>query len=185
MNINDFFSTSGPTRLVDRMCAIFGITDQSRVKIVGVYNGSTIVMTQISTSTAADNTDSTSFDSSADITAANALSSKIQGVYSSGAMTSELSDFGLISMDATVVPVHPVSDTPEDDTNKKILIGVITSVGALIVITGAIIFYLKKRASNKVASEVPEFSSGSEASHDKGKSDEKQREIVEVQNITE
>lgn len=41
ININDFFSTNGPTRLVDRMCAILGIVDQSTVKIVGVYNGST------------------------------------------------------------------------------------------------------------------------------------------------
>lgn len=41
MNINDFFSSSGPTRLVDRMCAILGIVDQSTVKIVGVYSGST------------------------------------------------------------------------------------------------------------------------------------------------
>lgn len=43
MNINDFFSSNGPTRLVDRMCAILGIVDQSTVKIVGVYSGSTNV----------------------------------------------------------------------------------------------------------------------------------------------
>lgn len=41
MDINDFFSSNGPTRLVDRMCAILQINDQSRVKIVGIYNGST------------------------------------------------------------------------------------------------------------------------------------------------
>lgn len=87
-------------------------------------------------------------------------------------------------MGSTVIPIHPSEDTPEDDTNKKILIGVTTSIGALIVITAIVIIYLKKRAVNKVAEEVPEFSSGSEVSHDKGKTDEKQRETIQVQNIT-
>jgi hypothetical protein len=40
MNINDFFSRNGPTRLIDRMCALLHINDQSLVKIVGIYNGS-------------------------------------------------------------------------------------------------------------------------------------------------
>lgn len=43
MNISDFYSNNGQTRLIDRMCAIFQITDQSRVKIVGIYTGSTKV----------------------------------------------------------------------------------------------------------------------------------------------
>lgn len=47
MNINDFYSAGGQTRLVDRMCAIFQITDQSRVKIVGIYTGSTLVTLMI------------------------------------------------------------------------------------------------------------------------------------------
>ena len=65
------------------------------------------------------------------------------------------------------------------------MIGVIVSIVAIIVITGAIIIYLKFKASNKVADQVPEFSSASDASHnDKGKSDEKQREMIEVHNIT-
>ena len=41
MNINDFFSTNGTTRLIDRMAAVFRITDQSRIKIVSIYSGST------------------------------------------------------------------------------------------------------------------------------------------------
>lgn len=40
MDIKDFFSRNGPTRLIDRMCAILQIKDQSLVKIVGIYNGS-------------------------------------------------------------------------------------------------------------------------------------------------
>jgi hypothetical protein len=67
ININSFFSTNGPTRLVDNMCAILGITDQSQVKIVGIYAGSTNVTLQISASTAANNSDSQSFNSAADL----------------------------------------------------------------------------------------------------------------------
>lgn len=48
MNINKFFSNQCATRLVDRMCAILQINDQSRVKIVGIYNGSTTAVVTIS-----------------------------------------------------------------------------------------------------------------------------------------
>jgi hypothetical protein len=69
MNINDFFSSGGPTRLVDRMCAILQINDQSRVKIVGVYTGSIDVSLFITTNTSASITDtnSTSYNATADI----------------------------------------------------------------------------------------------------------------------
>lgn len=51
MNINDFYSANGPTRLIDRMCAILQITDQSKVKIVGIYTGSTIIVMSINDNT--------------------------------------------------------------------------------------------------------------------------------------
>lgn len=40
MDINAFFAADGQTKFIDRMCAVLGITDTSRVKIVGVYSGS-------------------------------------------------------------------------------------------------------------------------------------------------
>ena len=43
MDINDFFTAQGETKFVDRLCALLGITDTSRVKIVGIHTGSTIV----------------------------------------------------------------------------------------------------------------------------------------------
>lgn len=51
MNIDDFFSNNGHTRLVDRMCAILQIKDQSQVKIVGIFNGSTITVVSITAPT--------------------------------------------------------------------------------------------------------------------------------------
>jgi hypothetical protein len=48
MDINDFFSNGGKsTKFIDRLCAVLEIKDTSRVKIVGVYSGSTVVVTSI------------------------------------------------------------------------------------------------------------------------------------------
>ena len=47
MNISDFYQANGQTRLIDRMCALFQISDQSRVKIVSIYTGSTSVTLMI------------------------------------------------------------------------------------------------------------------------------------------
>ncbi len=43
MDINLFFSNDGQTKFIDRMCAVLGITDTSRLKIVSIYNGSVSV----------------------------------------------------------------------------------------------------------------------------------------------
>lgn len=48
MPIADFYQANGTTRLIDRMCALFQIKDQSRVKIVSIYTGSTKVTLMLS-----------------------------------------------------------------------------------------------------------------------------------------
>lgn len=103
MNINDFFNTGGPTRLVDRMCAIFHISDQSKVKIVGIYSGSVIVVVQIASSTPPDN--SYAFDASADINEATQILANITSTSTDG----QFDDFGgLVGMDSQLIPVHPI-----------------------------------------------------------------------------
>lgn len=47
MDINDFFAIDGQTKFIDRMCAVLGIVDTSRLKIVGIYNGSVTVVAYI------------------------------------------------------------------------------------------------------------------------------------------
>lgn len=47
MPIADFFKNDGLTRFIDRMCALFNIVDKSRVKVVGVIEGSVEVITII------------------------------------------------------------------------------------------------------------------------------------------
>jgi len=41
--VTDFFTNNGTGKFIDKMCVILGITDTSRLKIVGVYTGSTVV----------------------------------------------------------------------------------------------------------------------------------------------
>lgn len=41
--VGDFFTTNGTGKFIDKMCLILGITDTSRLKIVGVYKGSTVI----------------------------------------------------------------------------------------------------------------------------------------------
>lgn len=47
MPIADFFRDDGVTRFINRMAALLKINDTSRIKVVGVYTGSTIVDTFI------------------------------------------------------------------------------------------------------------------------------------------
>lgn len=47
MDINDFFSNNGQTLFIDRMCALLQVNDTSRLKIVGVYNGSVTVVSYL------------------------------------------------------------------------------------------------------------------------------------------
>lgn len=47
MSIDDFYKNDGVTLFIDRMCAVLGITDTSRVKVVGVYTGSVNIVSLI------------------------------------------------------------------------------------------------------------------------------------------
>lgn len=43
MDINQFYAIDGKTLFIDRMAALLGIEDRSRVKVVGVYRGSSTI----------------------------------------------------------------------------------------------------------------------------------------------
>lgn len=47
MDINQFYADDGVTKFINRMCALLQITDYSRVKVVGVYAGSTNIVSYI------------------------------------------------------------------------------------------------------------------------------------------
>jgi hypothetical protein len=41
--VTDFFTNNGAGKFVDKMCKVLGIIDTSRLKIVGVFTGSTVI----------------------------------------------------------------------------------------------------------------------------------------------
>lgn len=47
MPISEFYAKNGTTLFIDRMAALLGITDTSRIKIVGVFSGSVSVVAMI------------------------------------------------------------------------------------------------------------------------------------------
>lgn len=47
VDVNTFFTSNALSSFINNLCAILRITDTSRVKVVGVYSGSTIVNTVI------------------------------------------------------------------------------------------------------------------------------------------
>ena len=47
MSIDQFYKNDGMTLFIDRICAVLGITDTSRVKVVGVFTGSVNIVSLI------------------------------------------------------------------------------------------------------------------------------------------
>ena len=43
MDLKTFYEMDGVTKFIDRVCSLLNIQDYSRVKIVGVYEGSVVV----------------------------------------------------------------------------------------------------------------------------------------------
>ena len=59
MTIKEFYEMDGETKFIDRVCVMLGIYDYSRVKIVGVYEGSVVIDALIEEEEVEDDTNST------------------------------------------------------------------------------------------------------------------------------
>jgi hypothetical protein len=105
MDINDFFSNNGQTLFIDRMCALLQVNDTSRLKIVGVYNGSVTVVSYLEapSTNAADGSALTQAQQTASIQATQNL---LTQVVADGSLNSALSAGGslgpLLSVSSTV-----------------------------------------------------------------------------------
>ena len=93
------------------MCAILRIDDQSRVKIVGVYNGSTQVDVIVTSNTTniTDPSASTSYNATLDDAQAAQINAQLQQALSSGELSTTFADMGFMSMSSQMVPVKPVA----------------------------------------------------------------------------
>lgn len=116
MDINDFFSNNGQTLFIDRMCALLQINDTSRLKIVGVYNGSVTVISFIEAPKIS-STDGSALTQSQQMASIQATQNLLNQVVADGSLNSALSTGGslgpLLSVSSTV---HLLTG---DNENKK------------------------------------------------------------------
>ena len=164
MDINQFFNLDGITLFRDRMCAVLGINDTSRLKIVGVYKGSVDITAFIEESPTTTTANASSAKPSIGATEMNALNDKIKALSSSGALNSALTATdangkslgSLTSLGTSLFYIEP-QITPQDDTsqqlsdNKKMIIGLAVGITiGVIVLVGVLgasfTYFSRKRA---------------------------------------
>lgn len=152
MNIAEFYANNLQTKFIDRMCALLGITDFSRVKIVGIYSGSVVVNATI-------DSPQTSLDQSGNSTTARqnqqamiALDQKLAQLYSSGQVQSTLSQAGfgkIITYNQQIATVTDISTSNNKSSlNVTAIIAgsVIGFVIVVVIVFGVIMFVIRKRA---------------------------------------
>jgi len=101
MDVNKFYDIDGQTKFIDRICAILNINDTSRLKVVGVYTGSTVVTAYIE-ETPSSPENAQNHDNNAGATEMENINEALNDAYSTGALGSafpasegfgELTDF--------------------------------------------------------------------------------------------
>ena len=119
MSIEDFFANDGETKFINRICAALAITDYSRVKIVGVYNGSVTIQAYIE-EPASTVDDAPSQDNDLNANLMLSLQATLNTLIDSGQMDTTFSDFGdILEFNSEVYdhpdPVVPIEPTDDGD----------------------------------------------------------------------
>lgn len=159
MKPEDFFANTVMSSFIDNLCALLGVTDTSRIKVVGVYSGSTIVKTMIlpASLTADNSTNGTSnATSSSNVTLSSTepslaqvqktLASIIQNGSYSGSMLNS-TGYEVITSTSVLYQVPNLSNNSESPSSVSIpmLAGIVVSGLILIIITiGIVINVLRK-----------------------------------------
>lgn len=142
MKINDFFSDSSKmTNFINNLCALLHVTDTSRVKVVGVFSGSTTITTTIEAPSATSTDNATIADTAA----------TVQAVVGSGSFSSTMAS-GVGTVITTTYAIHLVND-PESSQdghppmNIALIVGVtVASVVFLVIVSLSILACARKRA---------------------------------------
>ena len=95
IDINSFYSINGATIFIDRVCSVLGIVDQSRLKIVSIYNGSVVLTTYIDESSTTNTSNSTSANNTASAQEMANLQNIINNANSNGSLGASLVGGGL------------------------------------------------------------------------------------------
>lgn len=157
MTPSQFFVNTVMSSYIDNLCALLSINDRSRVKIVGVYTGSTIVKSMILpvSNTTDNSTSSNSSNSSANTTEPSlsqvqvTINSLIQsGTYSSSMFNA--TGYQVISSQSSYYPPASLSssDSSSSGVSTTLLIGTIVgAVAVIILIVLTVLYFRNKRVS--------------------------------------
>lgn len=151
MNASDFFTNTAQSTFISNLCALLGITDTSRVKIVGVVSGSTIVTTSIVDSSSTNNTNSTNSTGGATLTQIQAALS--QNSSTIGASLGTALNTTTLAVVSAYYPVYTTTDSSSSSNSLGLIVGVVVAGVVLIIVMVFVFFYcLRKRA--KIVEEI-------------------------------
>lgn len=162
INITDFFNSNNAiTNFINNLCALLNIQDTSRVKVVGVHSGSTVITVSITPSVTPVASDPS-------------LPTIASSIASSSNLTSGLSGIGLGSVIGVSTVYYPITDETTDSSSLGLIIGaavagVLLAIGVII----TVICCMRRRA--KVVEEI--VTHDDEMVHDKSIDKEKHFEF--------
>ena len=144
INVDQFFNNSNAiTNFINNLCALLNIVDTSRVKVVGVHSGSTVVTTSITPSTT----------NTSDPTPA-AAATTASNTAASGALQAGMSNIGFGNVLRVTSVYYPLStSTEESSSNIGLIVGI--AIGCIILVAAVIVTVvccMRKRA--KVVEEI-------------------------------
>ena len=149
MNISDFFNNqNSQTLFIDRLSASLGITDKSRVKIVGVYPGSITVMSHVYPSNATNAVPMTQ------------VNQNVQSAIQSGTLANNMATAGFGSMLGASSSYYTVAatTTTEDNGGLGLLLIIIIAVGGMvgiIIVIVIIVIMRRKKLETDVNTPTP------------------------------
>jgi predicted PurR-regulated permease PerM len=151
MNINDFFTNNVLSSFISNLCALIGITDTSRVKVVGVVSASVVVQTIILSSGSNSTANATNGSSGGA-----SLAQIQQNIQQNGATIGNSLAAAINTTSLSISSVMNTIDTSSSSSgpsNLGLIIGVsIAGVVLLVVMVMTFFYCLRKRA--KIVEEI-------------------------------
>jgi hypothetical protein len=152
MTPDQFFQNTVMSNYIDNLCALLSITDTSRVKIVGVYTGSTIVQAMILPASNLTDNSSSASNSSANSTTDPSLATVQQtinqiiqsGVYSSSMLNA--TGFQVLSSTSSYFPItNNATETSTSNSLPLLIGGIVGGVAAIIVIILTVLYCIRNK----------------------------------------
>lgn len=152
MTPSQFFVSTVMSSYIDNLCALLSITDRSRVKIVGVYTGSTIVKSMIlPASNSTGNSTSSNSSSNSTEPALPAVQATINSLIASGTYSSSMfnaTGYQVLTSQSAYYPSASSlssSGSSSSGLSTNLLIGIIIGTAALIIFIILTVLYFRNK----------------------------------------